>query len=62
MVHSTKGGTNFFDIVAGVLQSYLFIVILDYMLLIKENDFMLKRQETDDILQKLKHIQTMQII
>ena len=52
-VHSPDGDTNFFNIVAGVLQgdtlaSYLFIVSLDSILqtlidLIKENGFLLKR-------------------
>ena len=53
---------NFFNIVAGVLLGdafvlCLFIICLDYVLqmtidLIKENSFTLKKQETDDILQK----------
>ena len=48
-VPSPDGGTDFFDIVAGVLQGdtftpYLFVISLDYVLrtlidLIKENDF-----------------------
>ena len=55
--------TDFFDMVAGVLQGdtlapFLFIICLDYVLrtsidLIKENGFKLKMQEADDILQKL---------
>ena len=52
-VRSSDGDTDFFDIVAGVLQGdmlapYLFIIYLDYILqtlidLIKENGFTLKR-------------------
>ena len=52
MIHSPDRETNFFDIVAGVLQGvtlapYLFIICLDYVLqtsisLIKENGFTLK--------------------
>ena len=52
-VHSPDGDTNFFNIVAGVLQkdtlaSYLFIICLDYILrtlldLIRENGFTLKK-------------------
>ena len=52
-VHSLYGDTDFFDIVAGVLQGdtlapYLFIICLDYVLttsidLIKENGFTLKK-------------------
>ena len=64
MVHSPDGGTDLLDIVAGVLLGdtlalYLFIIHLDYILrimidLIKENGFALKKkQEADDILQKL---------
>ena len=59
--------TDFIDIVAGVLQgdmlaSYLFLFCLDYIFqmsvdLIKENDFILKKQEADDILQKLWQMQ-----
>ena len=52
-VCSPDGDTNFFDIVAGVLQGdklapYLFIICLDNVLrtsidLMKENDFTLKK-------------------
>ena len=52
---SPDGNTDFFDIVAGVLQGdtlapYLFIICLDYVLrmssdLIKENGFMLKKKK-----------------
>ena len=52
-VHSLDGGTDFFDIVAVVLQGdtlapYLFIIRLDYILqllidLMKENGFTLKK-------------------
>ena len=62
MVRSPDGGSDFFNIVAGILLGdtltpYLFIC-LDYVLrtsidLIKENGFTLKKQEADDILQKL---------
>ena len=58
MVHSPNGHTNFFEIFVGVLQGdtfalYMFIICLDYIqrksiVLIKENSFRLKRQETDD--------------
>ena len=53
MVHSPDENTNFFDIVAGVLQwdtlaPYLFIICLDYILwalidLMKGNGFILKK-------------------
>ena len=53
MVCSPDGSTNFFDIIAGILQGdtltpYLFIIWLDYILrtsidVIKENDFRLKK-------------------
>ena len=53
-VRSPDGDTNYFDIVAGVLQrdtlaSYLFIICLDYMLrtfidLMKENGFKLAKE------------------
>ena len=62
MVHSPDGDTDFFDIVAGVLQGdilaqYLFIICQDYILralidLIKENGLTQKKQEADHILQK----------
>ena len=55
MVCSPDGDTDFFDIVAGVLQgdilvTYLFIIYLDYVLqtlidLIKENGFTLKKKK-----------------
>ena len=54
-VCSPDGDTDFFDIVAGVLQGdtlvlYVFIICLDYVLqmfidLIKENGFTLKKKE-----------------
>ena len=66
ILHSFDGDTNFFSIVArdfqgDTLAPYLFIIYLDYILrmsidLIKENGFTLKkkkRQERDDISQKL---------
>ena len=64
-VRSPDGDTDFFDFIAGFLQGdtlgvYLFIICLDYILrtsidIIKENGFTLKkRQEADDILQKLR--------
>ena len=74
MVGSPDGDTNFFDIVARVLQRdgftpFLFIICLDYVLqmsidLMKENSFTLlkKRQEADDIPQNLSWMQTMQMI
>ena len=63
MVCSPNDNADFFDIVTGVLQEdtvslYMFIICLDYICwtsidLIKENDFTLKKQEADNILQKL---------
>ena len=62
-VHSPDGDTDFFNIVAEILQGYTlalyqFIIYRDYQLrtlidLIKENGFTLKKQGTDDIPQKL---------
>ena len=56
-VRSPDGDTEYFNIVAGVLQGdtlapYLFIICLDYMLRtsidkIKENGFELKRKEAE---------------
>ena len=70
-VRSLDGDTDFFDIVAGVLQGdtlapYLFIICLDNVLrtsidLIKENGFTLKKQEADDTPLKLLRTQTMQM-
>ena len=72
MIHSSDDDTDFFDIVARVLQEdtlapFLFIICLDYKLqilidLMKENGFTLKRQEADNILQKPLLTQTMQTI
>ena len=55
-VHSLDGDTDYFDIVAGVLQGdtlapYLFIIWLDYMLrmsidLVKENHFKLIKERS----------------
>ena len=55
MVHSHDGNTNFFDIVARVLQGdilapYLFLLCLDYVLrtsinLLKENGFTLRKSK-----------------
>ena len=55
-IHSPDGDTDFFDIVAGVLQGdilvpYLFIICLDYMLwmlvdLMKENGFTLVKAKS----------------
>ena len=60
---SPDGDNDFFNIVTGVLQGdtlmpYTFIICQDCVLKmsmeqIKENGFSLKRQETDNILQKL---------
>ena len=60
---SPDGDADFFDIVAGVLQGdtlapYLFLICLDYILrtsrdLMKENDFILEKQEADDTTHKL---------
>ena len=57
-VHSLDRDTDFFDIVASVLQGdtlapHLFIICLDYVLRwsidqMKENGFTLKRQEADN--------------
>ena len=71
-VHSAVRDTDFFDIVAGVLQghslaTYLFTVSLlsfsttffrTSIALIKGNGLTLKRQETDDISQKPLRTQT----
>ena len=72
MVRSPDGDTDFFDIIARVwledlLAPYLLIICQDSILqasidLIKENGFMLKSLEEDDILLKLLQTQTMQII
>ena len=61
-VSSPDGDTDFFDIVAGVLQGDT-LICLDYMLwmlinLMKENGFTLKRQE-DDTPHKLLWMWTM---
>ena len=67
IVRPPDDDTDFFDVISGVLQGdtfayykeiHLFIICLDYVLrmslnLIKENGFTLKKQEADDILQKL---------
>ena len=55
-VHSLNGDTDYFDIIAGVLQRdtlapYLFIICLDYMLRIfidkiKENSFKLSKERS----------------
>ena len=55
-VHSLDGNTDYFDIIAGVLQwdtlaPYLFIICLDYVLRtsvdkIKENDFKLTKERS----------------
>ena len=55
-IHSPDGNTDYFNIVAGVLQGdtlalYLFIICLDNMLrtsidLIKENDFKLAKKRS----------------
>ena len=62
-VRSPDGDTDFFDIVAGVLQGdtlalYLFIICQDDIHrisidLMKENSFSLEKQETDDTPHKL---------
>ena len=62
MIRSLDDDTNFFEIVAGVLEKdmlkrYLFIRYQDYVLrtsidLIKEYSFNLKRLKADNILQK----------
>ena len=55
MVRTFDGDTDFFDILAGILPEYLFLICLDYVLrtstvLLKENGFYIKKgQETDDI-------------
>ena len=61
-VRSPDGDTEYFDIVAGVLQGdtlapYLFIICLDYVLRtsidkIRENGFELKRKEAEGTPQK----------
>ena len=62
-VRSPDEDTDYFDIVAGVLQGdtlapYWFIICLDYMLrmsldLMKENGFMLAKKEAKDTPHKL---------
>ena len=61
-VRSLDGDTEYFDIVAGVLQgdtlaSYLFIICLDYVLRtsidnIRENGFVLTKKRTEGTPQK----------
>ena len=68
-VHSPDRDTNYFDIVAGVLQGdtlapYLFFIRPDYMLrtsidLMKENCFMLAKKRRKDNPHKLLQMQTM---
>ena len=63
--------SDFFDIVAGILQEdklapYLLILCLKHILwtsidLIKENGFTLKKQEESDILKRLWQMQTMKM-
>ena len=61
MICSPNSDTNFFDIVAGVLQYtlalYMFIICLDSVLqmsidLRKENSFTYKKRQIDNISQK----------
>ena len=66
MVHSPDGNTNFFDIVAGVLQGdtrVLFIICLDYILqilldLMKENIFTQKKKKKKKNLKKKKKLRS----
>ena len=70
IVHSSDGNTDYN--ITGIFQGdtltpFLFIIYLDYILqtsvdLMKENIYILKRQETKDILQKLLLMQTMHMI
>ena len=63
IVRLLNGDTEFFDIVTGVIQggtlaAYMFILCPFYVLqasvdLIKENGFTLKKQEVDDMPQRL---------
>ena len=72
VVCSPDGNTKFFNIVTEVLQRdilapYIFIICLNYVLhmsinLIKENGFILKKQEADNILKKLWQTQTIEVI
>ena len=72
MVHSSADDTNFFDIVAGVLQGdtlaeFQFIICLDNVLgmsidLMKDNAFTLERQEADDIKQRQLMMLTLEMI
>ena len=67
-LHKPDGDTDFFDIVAGVLQGetltpYLFIICQDYVLrisidLMKENGLHWKSQEADDTPHKLFRART----
>ena len=69
MVHSSNGNTDFFDIISGAVQGdtlapYLLTIYLDYILwklieIIKVNGLTLKkREEADNIPQKLSWMQT----
>ena len=73
MICLPDGDTDFFDINAGALQQdtlvpHLFIIYLDNVLqtpidlMKKKWSHTKKRQEVDNILQKLSWIQTMQVI
>ena len=70
MVCSPNSKTDFFDIIVGILRSdtlvsYMFIIFLGCQLridLIKEISFTQKKQEADDIPQKLWLTQTTQMI
>ena len=63
MVCLSDSDTDFLDFVVGVLQGdtlppFIFIISLDYILemsinLMKEDSFILKKQEVNDIQQKL---------
>ena len=69
MVRSPDSGTDFFNIVAGILQCDtlaldVFIICLDYVLrisidIMKENGLRQKRQEEDDVSWKVLQITLM---
>ena len=71
-VCSSEGNTDYFEIVAGVLQGdslapYLFIICLDYVLRtsinkIKENGFKKQKKEAEGTLQKQLPMQTTPMI
>ena len=66
----SDGSSKFFDIAPGILLMdkllpYMIIICTEYLFptdFIEENDFILTKQEADDMLQKLKQTQTTKLI